>query len=185
MDDSLYITDDERENARGSDEVREEPSEGPRKERKPWVEWMDSVFGRLEGESTDDDSDALVCEGLDEPNYISADHGYYPDISRWRSDKPKEYAPHIVRYLAGERPHKQEDYVVDNEFEFDDSDIGDDSTVKADDPVPNPGKRDDKWDIDDDDFVVYKAIKSEDGGLSSDYLGEWSESEESIDSSKP
>jgi hypothetical protein len=50
MDDSLYITDDERENARGSDEVREEPSEGPRKERKPWVEWMDSVFGRLEGE---------------------------------------------------------------------------------------------------------------------------------------
>jgi hypothetical protein len=136
MDDSLYITDDERENARGSDEVREEPSEGPRKERKPWVEWMDSVFGRLEGESTDDDSDALVCEGLDEPNYISADHGYYPDISRWQSNND------------------------------------DDSTVKPEDPNPNPGRHDDKWDIDDDDFLVYKAI-------------EWSDSEESNDSSKP
>jgi hypothetical protein len=30
---------------------------------------------------TTDGSDAYVCEGWDEPNYISADHGYYPDIS--------------------------------------------------------------------------------------------------------
>jgi hypothetical protein len=35
---------------------------------------------------TTDGSDAYVCEGLDEPNYISADHGYYPDISEWQSD---------------------------------------------------------------------------------------------------
>jgi hypothetical protein len=27
-----------------------------------------------------------VWEGWDEPNYISADHGYYPDVSSWRSD---------------------------------------------------------------------------------------------------
>jgi hypothetical protein len=41
----------------------------------------DQYFGRLEGESDDDSSDALVCKGLDKPNYISADHGYYPVIN--------------------------------------------------------------------------------------------------------
>jgi hypothetical protein len=35
---------------------------------------------------TKDGSDAYVCEGWDEPNYISVDHGYYPDISEWQSD---------------------------------------------------------------------------------------------------
>jgi hypothetical protein len=30
---------------------------------------------------TTDGSDAYVSEGWDEPNYISADHGYYPDLS--------------------------------------------------------------------------------------------------------
>jgi hypothetical protein len=30
---------------------------------------------------TTDGSDAYVCEGWDEPNYISAYHGYYPDLS--------------------------------------------------------------------------------------------------------
>jgi hypothetical protein len=38
-----------------------------------------------DGSSMDTDaSDAYVCEGMDEPNYISADHCYYPDISRWK-----------------------------------------------------------------------------------------------------
>jgi hypothetical protein len=35
---------------------------------------------------TTDGSDAYVCEGWDEPNYISADHGYYPDLSEWQSE---------------------------------------------------------------------------------------------------
>jgi hypothetical protein len=46
----------------------------------------DSSFGD-DGSDTSHDtdaSDALVCEGKDEPNYISADHCYYPDISRWQ-----------------------------------------------------------------------------------------------------
>jgi hypothetical protein len=53
---------------------------------------LDSYFGKSEEErETDDsgatnDSDAYVYEGLDEPNYISADHGYYPDLSSWRLD---------------------------------------------------------------------------------------------------
>jgi hypothetical protein len=53
------------------------------KERLLWSVWQEVVFGRLEGESTDDDSDAVICEGLDEFNYISADHCYYPDNSRF------------------------------------------------------------------------------------------------------
>jgi hypothetical protein len=47
---------------------------------------LDSSFGD-DGSDTSHDtdaSDALVCEGMDEPNYISADHCYYPDISRWQ-----------------------------------------------------------------------------------------------------
>jgi hypothetical protein len=35
---------------------------------------------------TTDGSDAYVCEGWDEPNYISADHAYYPDLSELQSD---------------------------------------------------------------------------------------------------
>jgi hypothetical protein len=35
---------------------------------------------------TTDGSDAYVCAGWDEPNYISADHAYYPDLSSWQSD---------------------------------------------------------------------------------------------------
>lgn len=39
--------------------------------------------------SSNDDSDALsdaiVCAKWDEPNYISADHVYYSDISRWQA----------------------------------------------------------------------------------------------------
>jgi hypothetical protein len=31
-------------------------------------------------------SDAYVCEVWDELNYISADHGYYPDLSEFQSD---------------------------------------------------------------------------------------------------
>jgi hypothetical protein len=50
-----------------------------------WAVWQDAVFGRLEDESTDDDS-ALVCERLDEPNYISTDHCYYPDNSSYELD---------------------------------------------------------------------------------------------------
>jgi hypothetical protein len=43
----------------------------------------DSKSRRFEGESDDDNFDALVCEGWYEPNYISADHGYDPDKSRY------------------------------------------------------------------------------------------------------
>jgi hypothetical protein len=43
----------------------------------------DSSFGTDTSNDTDA-SDAYVCEGKDEPNYISADHCYYPDISRWQ-----------------------------------------------------------------------------------------------------
>jgi hypothetical protein len=35
---------------------------------------------------TTDGSDAYVCEGWDEPNYISDDHDYYPDLLDWQSD---------------------------------------------------------------------------------------------------
>jgi hypothetical protein len=53
---------------------------------------LDSYFEKsAEERATDvsdatDDSDAYVCEVLDEPNYISADHDYYPDLSEWQSD---------------------------------------------------------------------------------------------------
>jgi hypothetical protein len=47
---------------------------------------LDSSFGDDGTETSHDTdaSDAYVCEGKDEPNYISADHCYYPDISRWK-----------------------------------------------------------------------------------------------------
>jgi hypothetical protein len=47
---------------------------------------LDSSFGDGGSDTSHDTdaSDALVCEGMDEPNYISADHCYYPDISRWQ-----------------------------------------------------------------------------------------------------
>jgi hypothetical protein len=42
--------------------------------------------------NTTDGSDVYVCEGWDEPNYISADHAYYPDLSEWQSDvEPPSY----------------------------------------------------------------------------------------------
>jgi hypothetical protein len=56
------------------------------KERPLWAVWQDEVFGQHEGESTEDDSDALICEDLDEPDHISADHCYYPDNSRYELD---------------------------------------------------------------------------------------------------
>jgi hypothetical protein len=53
---------------------------------------LDSYFDKsAEERVTDvsgatDDSDAYVCEGLDEPNYISANHAYFPDVSEWQLD---------------------------------------------------------------------------------------------------
>jgi hypothetical protein len=50
---------------------------------------LDSYFNKSEEErATDatDDYNAYVCEGLDEPHYISANHAYYPDLSSWQSD---------------------------------------------------------------------------------------------------
>jgi hypothetical protein len=139
MDDTSYVTEDEREISRGSGGVCE-CAEVPVKENPLWAFWQDAVFGRLEGESTDDDSDALVCEGLDEPNYISADHCYYPDNSR---------------------------------YELDSSD--DDVSVCIDDPCCP--------------LVIARkrAAMDEiaDPVLSSDFLDDWSESKESVVSSKP
>jgi hypothetical protein len=48
---------------------------------------FDSYFDKSDEEratdvsDTADGSDAYVCEGWDEPNYISANHAYYPDLS--------------------------------------------------------------------------------------------------------
>jgi hypothetical protein len=47
---------------------------------------LNNCFNKSEDERAADDSDAYVCDGLDEPNYISADHVYYPDLSSWQSD---------------------------------------------------------------------------------------------------
>jgi hypothetical protein len=47
---------------------------------------LNSYFDKSEEERVTEDSDASVCEGLDEPNYISADHAYYPDLLSWQSD---------------------------------------------------------------------------------------------------
>jgi hypothetical protein len=55
-----------------------------------WEVWQDEVFGTLSWMlmimtlntfevSTDDDSDSLIYEKLDKPNYISADYCYYPE----------------------------------------------------------------------------------------------------------
>jgi hypothetical protein len=77
MEDTSYVTDNEQDVFRGSDEVREK-AEVPKEERPLWARCQDEVFGRLKVASIDDDSDLLVCEKWDEPNYNSADHGYYP-----------------------------------------------------------------------------------------------------------
>jgi hypothetical protein len=53
---------------------------------------IDSYFDKSDEEratdvsDTTDGSDAYVCKGWDEPNYISANHAYYPDLSEWQSD---------------------------------------------------------------------------------------------------
>jgi hypothetical protein len=47
---------------------------------------IDNYFDKSEEERATDDFDAYVYEGLDGPNYISAYHAYYPDLSSWQSD---------------------------------------------------------------------------------------------------
>jgi hypothetical protein len=59
MSDVLYVTTNEKENS--PDVVHEDP--GYTTSRPLWARWYDQYFGRLEGESDDDNSDALVCEG--------------------------------------------------------------------------------------------------------------------------
>jgi hypothetical protein len=61
MDDTSYVTNAEQEVSHGSDDVCKN-SEVPKKERPLWADCQGAVFGQLEGESTDDDSDALVRE---------------------------------------------------------------------------------------------------------------------------
>jgi hypothetical protein len=48
--------------------------------------WHMNLFESLDSYGDTDNSDAYVCEGWDETNYISADHGYYPDVLRWQPD---------------------------------------------------------------------------------------------------
>jgi hypothetical protein len=53
---------------------------------------LDSYFDKSDEEretdvsDTTDGSDDYVCEGWDEPNYIPANHAYYPDLSKWQPD---------------------------------------------------------------------------------------------------
>jgi hypothetical protein len=98
----IYVTDDARDDlSLFDDEVEDTPEDNRKgqpgvKVRPAWAVWYDRYFGKLEGESDNDDSDALLCESLDETNYISADHGYYPDISRWQPD-PESSDEEITR----------------------------------------------------------------------------------------
>jgi hypothetical protein len=74
MGDPNYVTDDTRDDVGYSDDD------------------LNSYFDKSDEEraidvsDTTDGSDAYVCEGWDEPNYICADHAYYPDLSEWQSD---------------------------------------------------------------------------------------------------
>jgi hypothetical protein len=74
MGDLNYVTDDTRDDVGNSDND------------------LDSYFGKSNEEratdvsDTTDGSNAYVCEGWDEPKYISADHAYYPDLSELQSD---------------------------------------------------------------------------------------------------
>jgi hypothetical protein len=69
-----HVTDDTRDDVGISDDV------------------LDSYFDKSDEKratgvsDTTDGSDAYVCEGLDEPNCIAADHAYYPDQLEWHSD---------------------------------------------------------------------------------------------------
>jgi hypothetical protein len=53
---------------------------------------LDSYFDNSDEERATDVSDttegseAYVCKSWDDPNYISADHAYYPDLSDWQLD---------------------------------------------------------------------------------------------------
>jgi hypothetical protein len=74
MGDLNYVTDDSRDDVGYSDDE------------------LNSYFHMSDEEratdvsDTTDGSDAYVCEVWDEPNHISADHGYYPDLLEWQSD---------------------------------------------------------------------------------------------------
>jgi hypothetical protein len=48
--------------------------------------WVAKGRALLECEQGDHGLDAYVCEGWDEPNYISADHDHYPDNSCYECD---------------------------------------------------------------------------------------------------
>jgi hypothetical protein len=78
-----YVTDDDREDLQESED---EPIDG----REELQTWRMNLMRRnglpnllnILNESKEMIVHAYVCEGWDEQNYISADHGYYPD-SRW------------------------------------------------------------------------------------------------------
>jgi hypothetical protein len=81
MSDLNYVTDDTRDDLILSDDDLDKSEE----ERAPYVDdaylcYSSDTYACDASDGTDD-SNAYVCEGLDEPNYISADHCYYPDLS--------------------------------------------------------------------------------------------------------
>jgi hypothetical protein len=68
MGDLNYVTDDSR------DDVSIFDDDLHRYFDKSDEEWATDVS------NTTDGFDAYVCEGWDEPNYISVNHAYYPDL---------------------------------------------------------------------------------------------------------
>jgi hypothetical protein len=103
------------------------------KVRTRWALWYDQYFGKLESASDDDDSDALVCEGWNEQNYISADRGYYPDLSRYqlypessyeetsRSDSYEEYCESVSGFEEKARLDRLHGDLSDDSSDSDDS----------------------------------------------------------------
>jgi hypothetical protein len=95
MSDTSYVTDDARDDLEESKDDTEVGSEDccedhqDSKGRPLLAVWYDQYFGRVEGASDDGNLDALVGEGFDEPNYIYANHGYYPSISRYQLDSER------------------------------------------------------------------------------------------------
>jgi hypothetical protein len=83
MSDTPYITDDSRDDPQesegDSDNSREDLQETDDEKRD--LEWLDRYFDKIEEERGDNDSDSYACECWDEPNFNSADHGYYLDFS--------------------------------------------------------------------------------------------------------
>jgi hypothetical protein len=107
MSDTHYVKNDGRDDLSVSDDEQEDSHEDQQgvKFRPMWAIWYDQYFGKLAGASDDDNSDALVCEGWDEPNYISADHGYYPDLFCYQCDSSSDEYQEPVAPWADQWPY--------------------------------------------------------------------------------